>query len=237
MADKKSDEDRSTVREDRHVEEETEGLQKRVPIKAEWLKDEESRRKKGYRSSILGKLTTKAKSVNALKSQNDLQGTVWDTRRVSQTMPKHGLGQGIRVSQAMPSPQAQFGTRAECPRPCPGMVWDKAMATALNEHFVYLQVDLLYSVVDTRQDYPDPCVGLVDKQVLFLIDRLHPQITEWDKALMCPKLCPVRHGSGQSPHVPNCAQSQGTVWDTRRVSQIMPRHGLGQGTVRDMGHA
>ncbi|KAI8482821.1 hypothetical protein Bbelb_394830 [Branchiostoma belcheri] len=50
---------------------------------------------------------------------------------------------------------------------------------------------------------------------------------------MCPKLCPVRHGSGQSPRVPNCTQSEGTVWDTRRVSQIMPRHGLGQGTVRD----
>ncbi|KAI8490243.1 hypothetical protein Bbelb_319810 [Branchiostoma belcheri] len=55
-------------------------------------------------------------------------GTVWDTHRVSQTMPKHGLGQGIRVSQTMLSPQARFGTRAECPRPCPGMVWDKAMA-------------------------------------------------------------------------------------------------------------
>ncbi|KAI8496773.1 hypothetical protein Bbelb_254280 [Branchiostoma belcheri] len=25
-------------------------------------------------------------------------------------------------------PQARFGTRAECPRPCPGMVWDKAVA-------------------------------------------------------------------------------------------------------------
>ncbi|KAI8482820.1 hypothetical protein Bbelb_394820 [Branchiostoma belcheri] len=54
--------------------------------------------------------------------------TVWDTRRVSQTMPKHGLGQGIRVSQTMLSPQARFGTRAECLRPCPSMVWDKAMA-------------------------------------------------------------------------------------------------------------
>ncbi|KAI8482574.1 hypothetical protein Bbelb_397220 [Branchiostoma belcheri] len=79
-------------------------------------------------------------------------GTVWDTRRVSQTMPKHGLGQGIRVSRTVLSPQARFGTRAECPRPCPGMVWDKAIAcpemcstrgTLLNKHFVYLQVDLL----------------------------------------------------------------------------------------------
>ncbi|KAI8487312.1 hypothetical protein Bbelb_351100 [Branchiostoma belcheri] len=95
-------------------------------------------------------------------------------------MPKHGLGQGIRVSQTVLSPQARFGTRAECPRPCPNMVWDKAIAC--------------------------------------------PELTEWDKALVCPELCPVRHGSGQSPRVPNCAQSPGTVWDTRRVSQIMPRH-------------
>ncbi|KAI8516318.1 hypothetical protein Bbelb_048990 [Branchiostoma belcheri] len=48
-------------------------------------------------------------------------GTVWDTRRVSQTMRKHILGQGIRVSRTVLSPQAQFGTRAECHRPCPGM--------------------------------------------------------------------------------------------------------------------
>ncbi|KAI8506833.1 hypothetical protein Bbelb_152720 [Branchiostoma belcheri] len=43
-------------------------------------------------------------------------------------MPKHGLGQGIRVSQTVLSPQARFGTRIQCPRPCPGMVWDKAIA-------------------------------------------------------------------------------------------------------------
>ncbi|KAI8485036.1 hypothetical protein Bbelb_372820 [Branchiostoma belcheri] len=128
--------------------------------------------------------------------------TVWDTRRVSQTVLGHGLGQGTRVSQTVLSPQARLGTRAECPRPCPSMVWDK--------DFVYLQVDLLYSVVDTRQDYPDPCVGLVDKQVLFPIPGLSLE------------LCPVRHGSGQSPRVPNCAQTPVTVWDTRRVSQTMP---------------
>ncbi|KAI8494963.1 Cysteine-rich secretory protein 2 [Branchiostoma belcheri] len=71
-------------------------------------------------------------------------GTVRDTRRVSQTVPGHGLGQGHRVSR---------------------------------------------TVRDLRHE-----------------------------------LCPVRHGSGQSPRVPNCAQSPGTVWDTLRVSQIMPRH-------------
>ncbi|KAI8509524.1 hypothetical protein Bbelb_133720 [Branchiostoma belcheri] len=28
--------------------------------------------------------------------------------------------------------------------------------------------------------------------------------TEWDRALVCPELCPVRHGSRQSPRVPEC---------------------------------
>ncbi|KAI8488918.1 hypothetical protein Bbelb_334360 [Branchiostoma belcheri] len=38
------------------------------------------------------------------------------------------LGQGIRVSRTVLSPQARSGTHAECPRPCPGMVSDKAIA-------------------------------------------------------------------------------------------------------------
>ncbi|KAI8500660.1 hypothetical protein Bbelb_214780 [Branchiostoma belcheri] len=60
----------------------------------------------------------------------------------------------------------------------------------------------------------------------------------------CPEPCPevlsiivigdnqARFGTRPS-RVPNCAQSPGTVWDTHRVSQTMPRHGLGQGTVWD----
>ncbi|KAI8486239.1 hypothetical protein Bbelb_359550 [Branchiostoma belcheri] len=31
--------------------------------------------------------------------------------------------------------------------------------------------------------------------------KLRPQSTEWDRALVCPELCPVRHGSRQSPRV------------------------------------
>ncbi|KAI8506204.1 hypothetical protein Bbelb_156310 [Branchiostoma belcheri] len=48
MADKKPDEDRSTVREDRHVEEETEGLQKRVPKKADWVQENMEEWQKAY---------------------------------------------------------------------------------------------------------------------------------------------------------------------------------------------
>ncbi|KAI8507085.1 hypothetical protein Bbelb_155240 [Branchiostoma belcheri] len=57
--------------------------------------------------------------------------------------------------------------------------------------------------------------------------------TEWDTALVCSELCPVRHGSGQSPRFPDCRLAPGTVWDTRRVSQTVPRHCLGQGTDWD----
>ncbi|XP_019633202.1 PREDICTED: uncharacterized protein LOC109476638, partial [Branchiostoma belcheri] len=72
MADKKSEEDRSTVREDRHVEEETEGLQKRVPKKADWVSEEESRRKKTHRSTVLGRLTHKSNVLKSLMERNDL---------------------------------------------------------------------------------------------------------------------------------------------------------------------
>ncbi|XP_019633454.1 PREDICTED: uncharacterized protein LOC109476879 [Branchiostoma belcheri] len=72
MADKKSDENRSTVREDRHVEEETEGLQKRVPKKADWVSEEESRRKKTHRSTVLGRLTHKSNVLKSLMERNDL---------------------------------------------------------------------------------------------------------------------------------------------------------------------
>ncbi|KAI8484875.1 hypothetical protein Bbelb_374720 [Branchiostoma belcheri] len=41
---------------------------------------------------------------------------------------RHGLGQGHRVSRTVLCPQARFCTRAECPKPCPGIVWDKAIA-------------------------------------------------------------------------------------------------------------
>ncbi|KAI8490503.1 hypothetical protein Bbelb_317710 [Branchiostoma belcheri] len=62
-------------------------------------------------------------------------------------------------------------------------------------------VDLLYSVLDTRQDYPDPYVG----EARVVSDSRTDLGTEWDKALLdlCPELCPVRHGSGQSPRVPD----------------------------------
>ncbi|KAI8491270.1 hypothetical protein Bbelb_309030 [Branchiostoma belcheri] len=45
----------------------------------------------------------------------------------------------------------------------------------------------------------------------------------------------TRHGLGQGLylHVQNCAQSPGTFWDMHRVSQTVPVHGLGQGTVWD----
>ncbi|KAI8498259.1 hypothetical protein Bbelb_242030 [Branchiostoma belcheri] len=54
---------------------------------------------------------------------------------------QNGLGHGIRVSRTVLSPQARghvpsvpdrvrarFGTLGACPRPCSGMVWDKAIA-------------------------------------------------------------------------------------------------------------
>ncbi|KAI8496774.1 scavenger receptor [Branchiostoma belcheri] len=47
------------------------------------------------------------------------------------------------------------------------------------------------------------------------------------------RVCPIRHGSGQSSRVPECRFTPSTVWDTRRVSQTVPRHGLEQGTVWD----
>ncbi|XP_066302034.1 uncharacterized protein [Branchiostoma lanceolatum] len=72
MADKREERGLSTVKED--VEEETEGLQKRVPKKADWLLEEDSRRKKSYRSSVLGQLTHKANAVRALMEQNELLG-------------------------------------------------------------------------------------------------------------------------------------------------------------------
>ncbi|XP_066270881.1 uncharacterized protein [Branchiostoma lanceolatum] len=72
MTDKREERGLSTVKED--VEEETEGLQKRVPKKADWLLEEDSRRKKSYRSSVLGQLTHKANAVRALMEQNELLG-------------------------------------------------------------------------------------------------------------------------------------------------------------------
>ncbi|KAI8509470.1 hypothetical protein Bbelb_133180 [Branchiostoma belcheri] len=53
--------------------------------------------------------------------------------------------------------------------------------------------------------------------------------------LLCPKLCPShsvpeRAQNGTQPDCPEpCPESPGTVRDTRRVSQTVPGHGLGQG--------
>ncbi|KAI8490967.1 hypothetical protein Bbelb_313860 [Branchiostoma belcheri] len=85
--------------------------------------------------------------------------TVWDKGPACPklcSVPRHGSGHALSVPDRA---RAWFGTRP-------------SRVPVLNKHFVYLQVDLLYSVVDTRQDYPDPCVGLVDKLVLFPIPGL-----------------------------------------------------------------
>ncbi|XP_035657338.1 uncharacterized protein LOC118403009 [Branchiostoma floridae] len=55
-------------------EEKNEDLQKRVPKKAEWQIIEEKRRKKVFRSSVLGKLTSKA---NAIKSWMESPENKW----------------------------------------------------------------------------------------------------------------------------------------------------------------
>ncbi|KAI8486033.1 hypothetical protein Bbelb_361330 [Branchiostoma belcheri] len=53
--------------------------------------------------------------------------TEWDGHSLGHNT-WHDLGQGIRVSRTVLSPQARFETRDECPRPCPGMVRDKIIA-------------------------------------------------------------------------------------------------------------
>ncbi|XP_078619097.1 uncharacterized protein LOC144886352 [Branchiostoma floridae x Branchiostoma japonicum] len=55
-------------------EEKNDDLQKRVPNKAEWLLKEESRRKKVYRSSVLGKLTTKTNALKTRMEERNQQG-------------------------------------------------------------------------------------------------------------------------------------------------------------------
>ncbi|KAI8511943.1 hypothetical protein Bbelb_110430 [Branchiostoma belcheri] len=163
------------------------------------------------------------------------QGTVWDTRKLSQTMPGHSLGQGIRVSQIVLSSRARFGTRAECPKPCPSTIWDtraecpKPCPGMVGQGTVW----------DTQRECPKLCPGMKNKdgglkqlnhsarRLLPQNTKLHPQSTEWDKALVCPELCPVRHGSGQSPRVPEREARFGTravcpkpcpgmVWDKAR---------------------
>ncbi|KAI8511923.1 hypothetical protein Bbelb_110230 [Branchiostoma belcheri] len=56
--------------------------------------------------------------------------TEWDKALVCPELcpVRHGsrIRDSPRVSQTVLSPEARFGTRAVCPKPCPGMVWDKA---------------------------------------------------------------------------------------------------------------
>ncbi|KAI8483387.1 hypothetical protein Bbelb_388500 [Branchiostoma belcheri] len=133
-------------------------------------------------------------------SQNvDLPQARFGTRRVSQTMPKHGLGKGIRVSRTVLSSQARFRTRAECPRPCQGMVWDKAIACPelfAPEARFWTNTLFIYKLI---------CSSLSWIRVRTI------QIRAWGWWISITGL------------------SLGTVWDTRRVSQAWfgTRHGLG----------
>ncbi|KAI8516751.1 hypothetical protein Bbelb_053320 [Branchiostoma belcheri] len=99
---------------------------------------------------------------------------------------RHDLGQGIRVSRTVLSPQARFETCDECPKPCLGMNCARS-GTVRDSSRVCRNVDLQQARFGTHAVCPKPCKGTV-----------------WDKARFGTQQLPFRRDGtrpvpGQSP--------------------------------------
>ncbi|KAI8482862.1 hypothetical protein Bbelb_393970 [Branchiostoma belcheri] len=107
-----------------------------------------------------------------------------------------------RVSRTVLSPQARFGTRAECPKPCLGTEHGSGRANALSQtvpghglgHSVRVQNRAwgLSTVGDTRWPCPKPCLV----PPITMIDSTSGHVS--GTVILCPVLCPPRHGLGQA---------------------------------------